>query len=60
MAYLKTPYLSRVKWRDGTAAYCRGCDDKVPLIAGDGVLSCAAGHRQHPLNALANGTGFED
>lgn len=56
MAYVKTPYLMRMAWQDGTLSYCRACDAEVPLRADGNMLVCPVEHRIHPVNAIVNGT----
>lgn len=57
MAYTYTKHLERIPWQDGDRAYCRKCDDVVPLCAApDSMLVCEQGHEQHAANVVVNGS----
>lgn len=52
LAYFKTPYLTRIGWKDGSFVYCRRCDAEVAMRAIDGMLVDAEGHKTHPANVV--------
>lgn len=60
VAYYKTPYLALLAWKDGQAAYCRGCDAKVPMRkAPPSMLECEAGHKTHAATVMVSGERSE-
>lgn len=57
MAFVRTPYITRLEFVDGDLGFCRPCDGQVPLRAEDGgYVACEKGHRQHAANLLVNGS----
>ena len=48
----------RMHWRDGSTAFCKPCDQEVPMEITEGasgfMLECPAGHLVHPVTVIVS------